>query len=56
VLRRINVSDQLLTVIAQGREMNAQQIKVLVVEDDPVYAGLLQDICRTSTAAMSPPA
>ena len=26
--------------------MNAQQIRVLVVEDDPVYAGLLQDVLR----------
>jgi len=45
-LRRINVSDLLLTVIAQGLKMNAQRIKVLVVEDDPVYAGVLQDMLR----------
>src|SRR3989442_9746443 len=45
-LRRINVSDLLLAVIARGREMNAQQIRVLVVEDDPAYAGLLQDMLR----------
>jgi signal transduction histidine kinase len=33
-------------VIAQEREMNAQQINVLVLEDDPVCAGLLQDLLR----------
>ena len=26
--------------------MNAQQIRVLVVEDDPAYTGLLQDMLR----------
>ena len=33
-------------VIMREREMNGQHIKVLVVEHDPVHAGLLQDMLR----------
>ena len=33
--------------------MNAQQIKVLVVEDDPVYAGPLQDSLRPASQAVA---